>query len=73
MSKVRVTANGWGESDALANLDARSTWLLPEELAAVTESDFEMLSDQSRGRKSRAPPCNLVRSPNDFGEVRQVL
>jgi hypothetical protein len=36
-----------GESEALiANLDARSMWLLPEELTAVTESDFEeMLSD----------------------------
>jgi hypothetical protein len=36
-----------GESEALiANLDARSMRLLPEELAAVTESDFEeMLSD----------------------------
>jgi len=36
-----------GESEALiANLDARSMWLLPEELTAVTENDFEeMLSD----------------------------
>jgi hypothetical protein len=31
-----------GESEALiANLDARSMWLLPEEFAAVTEGDFE--------------------------------
>lgn len=36
-----------GESEALvANLDAHSMWLLPEELTTVTESDFEeMLSD----------------------------
>jgi hypothetical protein len=36
-----------GESEALiANLDARSMWLLPEELTAVAESGFEeMLSD----------------------------
>jgi hypothetical protein len=36
-----------GESEALiANLDARSMWLSPEELTAVSESDFEeMLSD----------------------------
>jgi hypothetical protein len=36
-----------GESEALiANLDARSMRLLPEELTAVTETDFEeMLSD----------------------------
>ena len=36
-----------GESPALiANLDARSMWLLPEEVAGVNESDFEeMLAD----------------------------
>jgi hypothetical protein len=36
-----------GESEAfIANLDARSMWLLPEELTAITESIFEeMLSD----------------------------
>ena len=33
-----------GESPALiANLDARSMWLLPEEVAGVSESDFEEL------------------------------
>ena len=36
-----------GESEAfIANLDARGMWLLPEELATVTESVFEeLLSD----------------------------
>ena len=36
-----------GESPALiANLDARGMWLLPEEVAGVSESDFEeMLAD----------------------------
>jgi hypothetical protein len=36
-----------GESPALiANLDARGMWLLPEEVAGVSEADFEeMLAD----------------------------
>jgi hypothetical protein len=36
-----------GESDALiAHLDATSMWLLPEEVAKVTEGEFEeMLAD----------------------------
>jgi hypothetical protein len=33
-----------GESPALiANLDARGMWLLPEEVAGVSEADFEAL------------------------------
>lgn len=46
-----------GESEALiANLDARCMWLLPEELTAITECDFEeMLSDL------KAEVANLAR------------
>ena len=44
--KVRIIP-AEGESEAfIANLDARGMWLLPEELATVTESVFEeLLSD----------------------------